>query len=172
MLAPLTSNSKLGPTQLTFEEDIGSPIFPEIKKYSAEPSPHTVDKSIRKAFKASNLLSLKKIETQRQQSVHKHLKRKQKGRHNVPRPILLPESPTLAEIKIEDGASKLVNSQNLDEIRGQQESKEVKQAEVAEDLHKELNYNSAALSIPFDKTIVKHTDEDLNNYEVFDTGAH
>ena len=43
---------------------------------------------------------------------------------------------------------------------------------MAEDLHKELNYNSAALSIPFDKTIVKHTDEDLNNYEVFDTGAH
>ena len=42
---------------------------------------------------------------------------------------------------------------------------------MAEELHKELNYNSAALSIPFDKTIVKHTDVDFNNYEVFDTGA-
>ena len=38
-------------------------------------------------------------------------------------------------------------------------------------LNKELNYNSAALSIPFDKTIVKHTEEDFQNFEVFDTAA-
>ncbi len=170
MGVPLTTNTKTSTRQqFTFEEEEPSnPLFPEIKRYTAMLSPQAVDDSFKRAFKVSTLLDLQKIEMKRKEQMEEHLRRKMK--RGLRRPPAYPVVKQMeSEIKIED---ETLDDKEIEELREQQEDKEEQQAEAAQEVNKELNYNSAALSIPFDKTIVKNTEVDFHSFDVFDTSAH